>query len=97
MNFLRILLEEAVDALLVAAGAEGDGGQRLGFAALEQGRAVHARQRSTWQEMGRRFYCRGRRPACRRGSRRGRTRCSKAAQAASKAWGVIALRPRGPG
>ena len=43
-ELLRVLLEQAVDALLVAAGAERDGHERLRLAALEQRRAVHARE-----------------------------------------------------
>ena len=41
---LAVLARERVDDLLVAAGAERHGDQRLGFAAGEQGRAVGARQ-----------------------------------------------------
>ncbi len=41
---MRVLVEQAVDALLVARRAERDGDQRLRLAALEHGRAVHARQ-----------------------------------------------------
>ena len=43
-ELLRVFLDQAVDALLVAAGAQGDGHQRLRLAALEQGRAVDPRQ-----------------------------------------------------
>ena len=43
-ELLGILVDQAVHALLVAAGAQGDGDQRLRLAALEDGRAVHARQ-----------------------------------------------------
>ncbi len=43
-ELLAVLLDQAVDHLLVAAGAEGDGAHRLGFAAGEDGRAVHAGQ-----------------------------------------------------
>ena len=43
-ELLRVLLDQAVNALLIAAGAEGDGDHRLRLAALEQGRAVHPRQ-----------------------------------------------------
>ena len=44
MNFLRVLLDQAVDPLLVAAGAQRDRDQRLRLAALEQRRAVDPRQ-----------------------------------------------------
>ena len=43
-ELLRVLVEQAVDALLVAAGAERDRDQGLRLAALEHGRAVDARQ-----------------------------------------------------
>ena len=43
-ELLRVFLDQAVDALLVAAGAQSDGDQGLRLAALEQGRAVDARQ-----------------------------------------------------
>ena len=43
-ELLRVLVDQAVDPLLVAAGAERDGDQGLRLAALEHGRAVHARQ-----------------------------------------------------
>ena len=43
-ELLAVLVDQAVDALLVAAGAERDRDQRLRLAALEHGRAVHPRQ-----------------------------------------------------
>ena len=43
-ELLRILLDQPVDALLVAAGAQRHGHQRLGLAALEHGRTVDPRQ-----------------------------------------------------
>ena len=44
MNFLRVLVVQAVDLLLVGDGAERRDDQRLRLAALEDGRAVRARQ-----------------------------------------------------
>ena len=41
---MRVLVDQAVDALLVAAGAQRDRDQGLRLAALEHGRAVDARQ-----------------------------------------------------
>ena len=63
---LRVLFEQAVDALLVAAGAERDGDQGLRFAALEHGRAMHARQHVDFAlNLPQRSCSRDRRAACR--------------------------------
>ena len=43
-ELLAVFVDQAVDALLVAAGAEGGGDEGLGFAAGEEGRAMGARQ-----------------------------------------------------
>jgi hypothetical protein len=43
-EFLAVFFDQAVDHLLIGAGAEGDGAHRLRFAAGEDGRAMHARQ-----------------------------------------------------
>ncbi len=43
-EFLAVFVDEAIDHLLIAAGAEGDGAHRLRFAAGEDGRAVNAGQ-----------------------------------------------------
>ncbi len=43
-EFLAVFVDQSIDQLLVAAGAEGDGAHGLGFAAGEDGRAVNARQ-----------------------------------------------------
>jgi hypothetical protein len=43
-ELLRILVDQAVDPLLVLAGAERDGDEGLRLAALEQRRTVHPRQ-----------------------------------------------------
>ena len=45
-EFLAVFVDETIDQLFVAAGAEGDGAHGLGLAAGEDGRAVHARQNS---------------------------------------------------
>ena len=42
MNFFAVLVEQAIDPLFVARGAERDGDEGLRFATLEHGRAVHA-------------------------------------------------------
>ena len=44
MNFLLYSSDQAVDALLVAGGAQSGGDQGLRLAALEEGRAVRAGQ-----------------------------------------------------
>ena len=70
---LRVFLEQAVDSLLIAPGAERDGDQRLRLAALEHRGTVHAagsrRRRNRADEDHRR---RDRPGVCLRGSFRGR-------------------------
>ena len=72
-ELLAVLVHDAVDPLLVGAGAQHGGDQGLGLAALEDGRAVGPGQqadlaaRSAAGRAGR-----GRRAACRPGSARGR-------------------------
>jgi len=51
LSFLRHV--DRVDPLLVACRAEGDGHERLGLAAREQGGTVRARQPPTSQLIGR--------------------------------------------
>ena len=42
-EFLRILVDQAVDSLFVSAGSQSNGNQGLCFASLEDGRTVHSR------------------------------------------------------
>ena len=43
-ELLGVFVDQPVNALFIAAGSQGDGDQCLGFAALKDGRAMHARQ-----------------------------------------------------
>ena len=71
-ELLRVFLDQPVDPLLVAARAQRDRHQRLGLAALEHGRAVHAGQNvDLASDRPQRACSRGRRAACRRESGRG--------------------------
>ena len=89
---LRVLLEQAIDALLVAAGAERDRDQGLRLATLEQGRAVNAGQQVDFAvDLRGASCCRDRRDACRS---RIRSRTIFASRSCQAFWNASIRRAR---